>query len=334
MTAPATTRQLVRDYFAQWNGDRWNRFWFTPIDPFPLSLLRVLTGLMAIWFLGGYCFDLTHWLAEDGMLPSELVFRLTGVYETREPGVFVARPTYLHLAREPAVVWAFHLAGLGVAVAFTLGLATRLTNLATLAITLAYVHRAPMLTGQFEPVLCFMLFYLCLSPSGAYLSLDSWRKRRTSGACPPHSWSAGVALRLIQVHVAALYFMMGVTKLAGAPWWSGEAVWWLIAHTESRLIDLTAVHHAPYLFNALTHAMVALELTFPVLIANRWSRPVVLALTTLNWIGVALVTGLFSFSGIMLVANVAYISPAFLRGLLADLKIVRSAQHEPASSLS
>src|SRR5690606_24525581 len=37
--------------------------------------------------------------------------------------------------------------------------------------------------------------------------------------------SAGLALRLIQVHYCIIYFFAGVSKLQGRTWWTGEALW-------------------------------------------------------------------------------------------------------------
>jgi len=188
----------------------------------------------------------------------------------------------------------------------------------TLIVVLAYVHRGPMIMGLFEPVLTMVLFYLCFSPCNRRYSVDRWlanRRRRlsaaeTTSADAQPSVAANVCQRLIQVHVAGLYLMMGLTKLGGEDWWSGDAMWWLIAHSDSRLADLTFLHRHEYLLNLWTHGVVVLELLFGVLIWRPLARPLLLAAAGIHWISLGAITGLLSFSVMMLIANLSFIDPA------------------------
>ena len=111
---------------------------------------------------------------------------------------------------------------------------------------------------------------------------------------------------------------MCLTQLGGAygvensaTWWRGEALWWLIAKSESRVLDLTFLNSvtAGYVVNAWTHAIVFGELAFGLLIWKPTARPLLLILATLGWISLAPVTGLVSYSAVMLVANLAFLSP-------------------------
>jgi hypothetical protein len=119
----------------------------------------------------------------------------------------------------------------------------------------------------------------------------------------------------MQLHVAAFYLLTGLTMLNSEAWWSGEAMWWLAAHTESRLVDLTWLDFRPdvegsgYLFNAWTHAVVLLQFAFPVLAWNRWARPLVFVAAVLIWGSLALVTGLVSYCLMLLVASLVFVSP-------------------------
>src|SRR6185295_10720379 len=100
----------------------------------------------------------------------------------------------------------------------------------------------------------------CLGPAGACLSVDAWLRRRKSAPAPDAgagaapSVSANISLRLIQLHLAALYFVIGVTQLGSPAWFSGLGVWWLIARTESRLVDLTEFARMEYLVNLWSYA--------------------------------------------------------------------------------
>jgi hypothetical protein len=254
----------------------------------------------------------------------ETAQRLTGAVDAFGQRQFVSRFSYLYYADSPEVLWLLHVLGFAIVVLFTVGLFTRITNILSLIVVLSYIHRAPMITGQFEPVLTMILFYLCLAPAGRYLSVDAWLRARKAVRDPRpedvttdavKTSAATFALRLMQVHLAAFYLMLGLSKLGGIAWWSGEAAWWLIAEGESGLMNLRFLHSHSYLINLWTHAIVLFELSFPLLIWNRLARPLLLSIAVIMWISLALLTGLISFSAIMLVANLSFVSPSALRAV-------------------
>jgi hypothetical protein len=231
-----------------------------------------------------------------------------------------------------------------VVLAFTLGLFTRITNVLSLVIVLAYVHRAPMITGPLEPILTMMLLYLCIAPSGSRLSLDALLRRRklvrASGSegqaddCDAHSAAANISLRLMQVHLAGFYLMMGLTKLAGETWWAGEAVWWLIARTETRMLDLSFLHSHILAINLWTHVVVLFELTFGVLIWNRLARPLLLSAGVFVWISLALLTGLVSFCLLMLIANLCFVPPEYVRAVVDGFRQLRGSSQPAVDAIS
>jgi hypothetical protein len=313
-------------------GSGWRRFWFTPSDPLPLCVLRIAVGLVALYYVASFTTDLNVWFADDGLLPAHVVRTLTGADDPSLSGPADYRYSYLYFLDTPGELWAAHLAGLVVVAAFTIGLASRVTSVLSLVVVLSYVNRAPMLSGPLEPVLTMALLYLCIAPTGARLSIDRLLSRARQRANPPTaaqpqpdsrlSIAATISVRLIQVHLAGFYAVMVLNQLGGlidfpysGTWWRGEAVWWLIARPESRLVDLTFLYSAPYLINAWTHAIVLFELAFPILVWNRLARPLLLALAVPIWGSLALASGEVSFCVMMLVANLAFLSPEALRGV-------------------
>ena len=57
-------------------GERWNRFWFTPADPLPAAVLRIVIGLLAAAHFVDLGRSLSLWYASDGALPPAAVGRL------------------------------------------------------------------------------------------------------------------------------------------------------------------------------------------------------------------------------------------------------------------
>ena len=218
----------------------------------------------------------------------------------------------------PELLWALHILGFVVLAAMTVGFLSRLSIVLSLGVVLSYVHRAPMITGPVEPILTMLLCYLCVGPAGSSLSVDRLLGLGKPGLASwllgtgvdDSSWTANLSLRLIQVHLAGLYLMMGLTKLAGGTWWDGTAAWWLIAHADSRIVDLTFVHAYSYVLDILTHAIVLFEISFGVLIWNRLARPLMLLVAMPMWLLLAILSGQVAFCAAMLVANLAFVPPA------------------------
>ena len=314
----------IREYFRQLFaacGSAWTRFWFTPRDAFTVCVLRIVSGVMALSFVASHSADLVRWFGPDGILNATTTNQLTGTDQL--PYSF--RISYLYLASTPSSLWILHIAGLLVLLALIVGLWSRVTSVAALLVVLSYIHRGPLLTAQFEPVLTMVLVYLCLAPTGRYVSVDAWlsrhgklsRRQLLDPRSNAHrSIGANIATRLIQLHLAGLCLMIGLNMLAGDVWWSGEAVWWLIARSESRLVDLTGLSHSFLLVNIWTHGVVAYQLAFGTLVWNRLARPLLLGLGVLVWFSLALVTGLVAWCVMMLAASLVFVDPTWLRRLL------------------
>ncbi|MBI2827312.1 MAG: hypothetical protein HYX69_21780 [Planctomycetia bacterium] len=307
---------IVGDYFRNLSerfGQGWNRFWFAPSDPLTLSVVRVLAGAIAFYTLLTFTPDLELFFGPDGLWTPEAMFALQG------PGYFGF--SYLYLLHAPGQLWAAHLAGLAVLGLFTLGLFTRVTAVLSFLVMLSYFQRAFFVTAEMEPVLAFVLLYLCLGPSGAYLSLDRFFARRRlaegkAAAATPPSWAATVAVRLIQVHLTLVYVMMVLGQLNENTWWDGTAMWWLAGRPDSALVDLLWLHEYPKLVNLWTHSFVFYEAAFAVLAWNRLAAPLMVALGVVVWGLLAIVTGLVPLAAIMVVASLAFIPPDAMRAAL------------------
>ena len=299
----------VVDYFSEVSerfGAAWNEFWFRSSNPLTLCVLRILVGLLVLYWHLSFTTDLVEWFGPQGLLPLETVQSLP----------LGAKLSLLDFARSPTDLWIAHGLGTAAILCFTLGLFTRLSTVITWVFFLSYVNRGPMINGQAEPILSMLLLYLVIAPAGTRLSMDSWLRRKQGKEKPTEYVSATIATRLIQVHLAGLYLLMGLVKLAGETWWNGTAMWWLIARPDSRWFDLTFLAPHEFVWNLWTHVTVAFELLFPVFIWNRLARPALLVAAVLVYIPLTLVTGLTLFFASLLVANLAFVSPTVLERVL------------------
>lgn len=284
-------------------GGGWNRFWFTPSTSRGLSILRIAVGALALVWQLSFTADLLRWFGPQGWLDSGVIHEWNAVEASRP---FSGRLSFLW-AQDPAAIWALHLVSAAVLLLFTCGAFTRITSLLAFGVVLSYVHRAPFLGGAAEPVLTMLVGYLCIAPCGRYYSVDARRNRsQAPGAPETSSTAATIARRLIQVHLVLVYLVMLATKLAGATWWNGEALWWLGVQPLAAAVDPTFLRAQPVILNFLTFAILLSEFSMVAFVANRWLRPLALAASTLSWITLGLLAGTWPLSATMLVANLVF----------------------------
>ena len=297
-------KQQAGTYFEEWTtavGEGWNRFWFAPSSSQQLAIVRIATGLTALLYFIGFASDYARWLGPSGVLPPDSVSRLL-----MEGDRVNYHHSLLNFAKTSNELMIFEGLGLVAALLLTLGVFSRVAAGLTLVILLSFVHRVPMISGLGEPILSMLLFYLCFVPSGEWFSVDAWLRKRKTGADPAPSVFANLGTRLIQVHLAAFVFMMGMSKLSAEPWWQGDAIWYLIAQTQSRPVNLTSLRSSPFVINAWTHAIVAFEFAFPILIWNRFARPILLILGIILWLSLGIVSGHMIFAVGMIAASCAF----------------------------
>ena len=133
---------------------------------------------------------------------------------------------------------------------------------------------------------------------------------------PVPTISANLSLRLIQLHLVVIYAMAAMGKLQGPSWWDGTATWKTMTAGEFVVGDFTPMANWPLVINLLTHATLALELLYPILIWIAIARPMVLAYAVAMHAGIALMSpGLTEFTLAMLTANLAFVSGSWLRRL-------------------
>jgi hypothetical protein len=233
-------------------GRAWLGFWFTPADPRPLAVVRMLTGLLGLMLAGSYAADLERWFGPAGMLPADAV----AAWSQRSSW------SLFDLATTPAVLWALFAALLLLLAAVLVGLASQPACVGAAVLWAALLQRGPMLAGPADDCLAILLWCLAVGPCGANWSVDRILKnRRGLPAAIASPWAA-VSLGLLRIHATAITVAVLLAQLKGDVWWDGTAVWWL-ASRPSQLLDLTGLYRrSEYLVNLVTHAIVGFEAAF------------------------------------------------------------------------
>lgn len=295
-----------------WSG--WNEFWFRRTDPATLGLIRILAGAMMFYTHLVWSLDLVAFFGPNGWLSPAAV----GVLQQQSFAW-----SYLWLVPSPAALWAVHIAALAVFVLLTVGLFTRMAAVLAAVAVLSYVSRAPGALFGLDQINLMLALYLAVGPSGDAYSVDRLIRRRRAArsgqaiADVEPSVGANIALRLIQLHMCVIYAFAGTSKLMGASWWDGTAMWQAFASLEYQSLDMTWLARWPRTVNLLTHVTIIWEVYYCALIWPRRTRPWMLALAVPLHLGIGLCLGMMTFGTIMLVGNLAFVPPAVVRRVLA-----------------
>ena len=277
----------------------WNQFWFKPADPSLIGLIRILTGSMLVYTHIVWGLDFDSFLGPEGWNGREIVEEY--LRDTWAPSFWWYVP--------PQWSSVVHWLCISVLVLFTVGLWSRVTAVLSMAIVVSYSYRAILSNYGLDQINAILMFYLCIGPSGAALSVDRWwrnRRKRPSEISPPRRQaSANLALRLIQIHFCVIYFYAGLSKLQGDAWWNGEAVWMALANYEYQTLDMTWIAWYPWVSDLMTHTTIIWEVFFVALVWTRL-RPLVLIIGAAVHIGIGGAMGMWTFGLIMIYGHIAF----------------------------
>jgi hypothetical protein len=309
-------------------------FFFTPTTSHTLEILRMATGLMIVYVHAIWISRLEDFFGPNALLNLD-AWRAIHMGEVPD-----AKWTYLALTDSMWVAsiheWVALMAGLFV----TLGFMTRTSLIAAWLLTLLTAHRLTGFLFGLDQVVLMLSSYLCLSQAGSLLSVDrflstkspkltsqSWYRilsgysavRQAVGSAsgpeyaPLASWNNTVATRLIQIHLCIIYLFGGLGKLRGEMWWDGSAMWFTASAYEYQSLDLTWIGNYPVIAALLTHITIFWEVTYIAIVWPRWTRPIALLLAVFVHGGIALFLGMMTFGWIMIVANLAFVTPDLMR---------------------
>jgi len=242
-------------------GNAWNRFWFSPPDSRPLSLVRIGAAAIALALWWSYAADLQAWFGPVGVLPADTM------REWRSPYGF----SLFDWAATPAALTLLF-GATGVVFALLLvGVATPVVAPLAAVLWASLLHRGPMLAGPGDDCLSILLWCLAIGPAGEYVSFDSRLGGRAHRSAPAAGWRASISQGLLQVHATAIAVAAVLAQLKGDAWWNGLAAWYLATGPRGAAAGLVPLlERSEYLTNLLTHGITAFEILFAI---GLWCSP-------------------------------------------------------------
>lgn len=165
--------------------------------------------------------------------------------------------------------WPFYWVTLVAAACFTVGFLTPLAGITLIVGHLTFIEPGRFFSWGWVPTIPAFLWYLSLGPAGKAWSVDAVLARRLFKM----NWSevgSAHSLRLIQLHVIAVYIGASWHRIDDGAWWRGEMVFDAVAYAYySRFPNVDWGALKPIL-EVANYAVWALELLAP--IGLLWKR--------------------------------------------------------------
>ncbi len=275
----------------------WTRFWHVPVRAESLGLFRILLGVALLTDqLFQLLPNLDEFFGPHGIAPA-------GLHD--DYMVKYGRWTIWFFNHDdPAVVYPLFAAWVCVTVLWTLGLYTRLMNVAVWLLTMCFINRNVNILNGGDDTMQVGVFLLMLAPCGKALSLDAWLARRRGKIGPGPVYVPAWSQRVIQIQLCLIYLTTGLVKLKGNGWGTFQGTWWdgTSIHNVLNYVTMTRWSFAQlplpfWLTRTMSYVSVWWEILFTPLVLFRRTRPWALWFGVLFHLGIwfTIEVGWFSF---------------------------------------
>jgi hypothetical protein len=282
-------------------------FLFPPGTDSWLAILRVGLGLEVALYSLSLRNDWTYLLSGTFRRVAEALLSLESQFIPRLGwAINLGTHVGLHEATVLVVTWACLLAA---GCSLFVGVACRLSAIAAWFLHLCAAKSGAFVSYGMDNFMTIGLFYLMLSPLPDRYSLD-WRLRRLR---PKDSQLLGFWRRVLQLHLCIIYFSSGLTKCLGSGWWNGSSVWRALIRPPFSVIDPEILVTWKYMYPLAGIFVCLLEFGYPVFIWSCRTRKIWLFGICGIHMVVGVTMGMYLFSLVMIVLNVAAFGPGLIR---------------------
>jgi hypothetical protein len=272
-----------------------------------LAILRVGLGIEAMLYSMSLRIDWTYLLSGPVRRLGEALLSLESHFIPRL-GWFVTLAAQVGID-ENQLLFAAWASLLVAGCSLIIGFASRAS-----AITAWFVHLCVAKSGDFvsygmDNFMTIGLFYLMLSPLPDRFSID-WRLRDLRSQDPQF---LGFWRRVLQLHLCIIYFFSGLSKCLGSGWWNGSSVWRALIRPPFNEINPEILVTFKHVFPLAGILVCLLEFGYPFLIWSTKTRKIWLISVCGMHVVIAVTMGMYLFSLIMIVLNMAAFGPSLFR---------------------
>jgi len=292
----------------------WNDFWFTPQSASVMGLFRILYGLHVIEYCVLIAPDLLTWFGARGVLSQQTAWNIMGLPCINLIG-------YWNLS-DPQIQVFFGVFFIA-AVCLTLGLFTRTSALLVYLGLVSFHHRNTFIINGGDVLLKLCAFYLIISAAGAAFSIDRLIRKCREGNQQQPVLASIWPQRLLQIQIALIYMHAFFSKLDGATWLNGTAVYYTMKQVEFTRFSIPFVSDSLPLSRMLSWGTLLVEFAMWALVWFKQLRYPILLATLGFHLGLELTMNLPIFETLMMACLVVFIFPEDLDRWITQIKAKR-----------
>ena len=282
-------------------------FLFAPSTDTWLAVLRVGLGLEVTLYCLSLRNDWTYLLSGTARRLAEALLSLETHFVPRL-GWLTSLAAQLGV-REEKVLFVAWVCLFAAGCALLIGFASRVSAIAAWLFHLCAAKSGGVVSYGMDNFMTIGLFYLMLSPLPDRFSLD-WRLRDSR---PKDPQLLGFWRRVLQLHLCIIYFFSGLTKCLGKGWWDGSSVWRALIRPPFNVINTEILVTWKYLFPLAGILICLLEFGYPFFIWSTRTRKLWLFGVCTMHVVIAVAMGMYLFSLVMIVLNLAAFGPGLIR---------------------
>ena len=282
-------------------------FLFAPSTDTWLAVLRVGLGLEVTLYCLSLRNDWTYLLSGTARRLAEALLSLETHFVPRL-GWLTSLAAQLGV-REEKVLFVAWVCLFAAGCALLIGFASRVSAIAAWLFHLCAAKSGGFVSYGMDNFMTIGLFYLMLSPLPDRFSLD-WRLRDLR---PKDPQLLGFWRRVLQLHLCIIYFFSGLTKCLGKGWWDGSSVWRALIRPPFNVINTEILVTWKYLFPLAGILICLLEFGYPFFIWSTRTRKLWLFGVCTMHVVIAVAMGMYLFSLVMIVLNLAAFGPGLIR---------------------
>ena len=277
-----------------------------------LACLRIGTGLQVVFYtlsLRGDWMDVFA-LNANGLVNREIAEAITASDNSLAPRISWLTDVAAQLGiTESTALWVTWWLLLAAGVFIVIGFFSRSAAIIAWFLHLCAVGSGELLLYGADIFTTIALFYLMVAPLPDSWTIDAlWhrvkdRDRRLLGLCR----------RVLQLHLCLVYFFGGLAKCLGPGWWNGVSVWRALTRPPFNVISPDTLVSWQWFLPIASIAICVLETGYVFFIWRKQTRLLWLTCIVGMHIGIALTMGLYLFSFIMIVLNVAAFGAGLIR---------------------
>ena len=310
-------------------------YWFGQVDTRPLSVFRILFGLILIKDAFFHFFIARWFYADNGIAP------LSAMHNLLRSNRFSLMDAFT----KTWMVDIFFALWVVVLILYIVGYRTRLITIINFIMIISIHERDIFVLNGADTVIRALAFWQMFLPLGDYYSIDAIRGRigtflRTRNLADLrvrddeiHTTYA-FPLRMMQIQFAMIYLFTSILKLPGFAWQQGTAIYYAMQVKSLVLPTGDLLLQAPLpILKAISYQSIITELVFfwfvfsP--IAQPYLRITALILGTMLHLGIAGMMSIGNFSAVMISGYLFFFEPEWITWLGAKVRHVLSQSAIP-----